>query len=91
MISVFQEWEIIKEELPNKSEEKCTYSSITPRRIGLQIQESRIQKRYTVNALAEIVGVPPRMIAMFENGTETPDANLCASLEKILNISFPVK
>ncbi len=90
MIQVYQEWEIVKE-LQQKHEEKCTYSYIAPRRIGLLIQEARIQKRITVSSLAEMLNVEAREIVMFENGTETPTPKMCEELEKTLEVSFPLK
>jgi len=48
----------------------------------------RQRKNYTMEALAEIIGVSRQAVAKWENGESNPDIENCAKLAKLYNVSL---
>jgi ribosome-binding protein aMBF1 (putative translation factor) len=75
MVPVFQEWDILRE-MPAAPmavmPPRATYATIVPRSLSIRLQEARIGKGMSIVALAQMVGLSPCTVAMYENGTEVP-------------------
>ena len=89
-IHVFQEWDILKEstakEFENKHEKITNIQSTERPAFGFLIQQARLKKRMTTKDVAESANLTPKLICLYENGTEIPSATISNILKRVLDI-----
>ena len=91
MISVFQEWDILREKREtNETKENQTFASVIPKKIGVQINEARIKRRMTIITLANLIDKDSHTVALYENGLETPEQHIIEKIQEILQIDFKI-
>ena len=89
-VHVFQEWDILKEqskEFESKHEKVTSIMNKERPSFGFLIQQARMKKRMTTMDVAQAVDINPKLISLYENGTEIPSAEVSTSLKKVLDIS----
>ena len=86
---VFQEWDILRANI-DTADDRVEKTTCTPTVRGqsysAQIQEARIRKRLTISELAKRIGVMPRTMSMYENGSEMPSVNMIEKINELLEI-----
>lgn len=89
MIPVYQEWHILNgAQRDIQPQATQTFSSVIPKKIGVQIHEARIKKRMTIFYLADILQRDSYTIALYENGLETPDKETMQQIQSVLGADF---
>ena len=83
-IFVYQEWDVLREKyrLPEERLEKTpTPSKVVS--VGGRIQEVRIHNRLSIPDLAKRLGIEPRILSAFENGSEIPTQETMRAIEAL--------
>lgn len=87
-VHVYQEWDIFKENNKEiESNNKKTHVENIPRpSFGFLLQEGRIKKRMTTMNVANHLEIDPKIISLYENGTESPSETIAMKLRELLDI-----
>ena len=56
--------------------------------VGKRLQKLRMEKGYSQDELAEMIGTDKRKISRFETGCTTPDCNVLIKLSEIFDTSI---
>lgn len=85
-IHVYQEWDILREQMkePEQKTERILNTVSTRPSFGFLLQEARIKKRMTTVDVANSIGVSAKTVSMFENGSEIPNASMTDLLKQVL-------
>ena len=54
---------------------------------GTRMQEARINRRLTIQELAERIGVSNRTMSMYENGSEVPTEECARQIREVLGMN----
>ena len=87
-IHVYQEWDILREQMkePEQKTERILDTVSTRPSFGFLLQEARIKRRMTTVDVANSIGVSAKTVAMFENGSEIPNASMTDILKQLLGM-----
>ena len=59
--------------------------------VNMKLKLARVEKNLTQQDLADMVDVTRQTIGLIEKGKYNPSLNLCISIAKVLNKSFPIQ
>lgn len=86
-VFVWQEWDLLRQvpeaEAP-RLEKKL--AAATTSCFAVELQEARIERRFSIEALAEKADIPLRTMTLYENGSEFPTAAHKARLTTLLGL-----
>ena len=85
-IFVHQEWDILQKTTSEDTYERITPINISNNSFATQMQEARIKKRLTIDALSSRLGIHTNLISSYENGSEIPPQQIRDKLKEILEI-----
>ncbi len=86
MMFVYQEFDMLREtvKVPEERLEKVEIANRGGEFFANKLQEARIKQRLTIAEVASKVGISPRMMSLFENGSETPTDALIEAINSVL-------
>ena len=85
---VYQEWDMMRERYtaPEERLEKLPAISQRQMSFAMQLQESRIKQRLTIQELAVKCKLPARTLALYESGSEIPPSDVAKTIREILDM-----